>query len=938
MSHGEGSAVFVAPGASASGEPTDAEAIAPVIRDHSQDAFAVIYRRHAAMIKCACQRILGAGAGEVDDALQNTFLVLARRAREVDGRTVGAWLHGVAIRCARQLLRERTRRTVREERVALSSPSEQPAREAELAPSLDLALARLSPTLRQAVILCHLEDLSLRDAAVQAGCPVATMGWRSAEGLKRLRSELQRRRGACDLGVVTGLLATQAKLAHALAIPAAPAAPAAAIHLGMLASIGAATLAATAAVCAGALALGAGVNHAATVPAGAAPTATAAAPIVLARQGLPIEDQRLTLAAPITVLAFAPDGSLAVGLQDGDIQLLDADSGSILRTLHGHTRAVSSLAWSPDGLYLVSGGTYGDSTLRLWPMRGGEPRTLIQIGLGNLESLQFSPDGTALLSGEDNVPAVHMWDVGSWQRLPNHPDYPDLAHTVRFSPDGSLFASAGRDRFVHVWKRTDMSQVAAWPFDMNQIRAIAFSPDGAQLCAAGGVGGDLNGIIRRWRFPSGEALPDLPMVRSDVATLAFSPDGSVLACGGEDLELFDASSGRLLGILASDCGRSAHVAFDSGGRRLVCTTVDGALRRWHTRLRCGPGRPRGGCGAGASLGRRRGSWPPRAGDEAQPLMAPGFDREPARIAAAGLGIAGKAPMVPEVLAWEGRDHRRVGVHHALHDHQLGVALAGIGDRQGTADEQDVHPCAPPHAHPGDDLHARSAGEHRWPAMAVHRLAEEARRHRLLLGWFLVGHQSDRGAVAQRAQHGDRRGAVAMARHEHAVAQALALGIGHGVDRLRVLGLGVDQEVARVAHQAMGPEIPGAEVRRHEDAPASVAVQPCLPARGGHLEVALGSIRSAHCPQLEEGGAHGGIGAAGDARAGTATSTPGSAFELAVDHAAADAQLPGQHPEAAARAAGGVGAQPIQDAFEDARQEWHGGHARGCAALGHAASS
>ncbi len=173
------------------------------------------------MIKCACQRILGAGAGEVDDALQNTFLVLAaRRAREVDMAAPSApELHGVAIRCARQAASANAHAApCARSAVALSSPSEQPGQRRRSWPHRSISpSARLSPDpASKAVILCHLEDLSsLRDATVQAGCPVATMGWRSAEGLQApaLRIPAPPRR-LHDLGVVTGLLATQASLAH----------------------------------------------------------------------------------------------------------------------------------------------------------------------------------------------------------------------------------------------------------------------------------------------------------------------------------------------------------------------------------------------------------------------------------------------------------------------------------------------------------------------------------------------------------------------------------------------------------------------------------------------------------------------------------------------------------------------------------------------------
>jgi WD40 repeat protein len=50
------------------------------------------------------------------------------------------------------------------------------------------------------------------------------------------------------------------------------------------------------------------------------------------------------------------------------INLWDVAGGKLLKTLKGHTGRVESLAFSPDGKLLASGGGGGDSTVRLWPL------------------------------------------------------------------------------------------------------------------------------------------------------------------------------------------------------------------------------------------------------------------------------------------------------------------------------------------------------------------------------------------------------------------------------------------------------------------------------------------------------------------------------------------------------------------------------------------
>jgi RNA polymerase sigma factor (sigma-70 family) len=165
----------------------DAELLAEFARSRSDAVFARIVERHGGMVQRACRRILG-DPDAAEDAAQAVFLVLARRATAVRGEQLGAWLHGVAVRVSMRQRRDRSCRVRHERRAAQLAPSGSgEEREPELDARLDQALAQLPEPLRQAVVLCHLEGRTQQEAARIAGCAPGTLGWRSSEGIKRLR-------------------------------------------------------------------------------------------------------------------------------------------------------------------------------------------------------------------------------------------------------------------------------------------------------------------------------------------------------------------------------------------------------------------------------------------------------------------------------------------------------------------------------------------------------------------------------------------------------------------------------------------------------------------------------------------------------------------------------------------------------------------------------
>jgi WD40 repeat protein len=71
-------------------------------------------------------------------------------------------------------------------------------------------------------------------------------------------------------------------------------------------------------------------------------------------------------------VAFGPDGYLAAANGDGTVKVLDAATLEPILTLYGHTSRVLSVAFSPDGRRLVSGGF--DRTVKVWDVSRWPPR------------------------------------------------------------------------------------------------------------------------------------------------------------------------------------------------------------------------------------------------------------------------------------------------------------------------------------------------------------------------------------------------------------------------------------------------------------------------------------------------------------------------------------------------------------------------------------
>ena len=195
----------------AAGQLSDAELLEQFVagRDEAAEAaFAALVERHGVMVLGVCRRVLG-NRDEAEDAFQATFLVLARKAAAIARREqLASWLHGVARRAALDARARATRQKAREKRLGAMLPVEPPDQTmaSELRIILDEELARLPERHRAAIVLCELEGLSRRDAAVRLGVSEGTLSSRLARAKSRLRDRLTRRGFALSAAALASVL------------------------------------------------------------------------------------------------------------------------------------------------------------------------------------------------------------------------------------------------------------------------------------------------------------------------------------------------------------------------------------------------------------------------------------------------------------------------------------------------------------------------------------------------------------------------------------------------------------------------------------------------------------------------------------------------------------------------------------------------------------
>jgi len=223
-------------------------------------------------------------------------------------------------------------------------------------------------------------------------------------------------------------------------------------------------------------------------------------------------------------VAFSPDGKLIVGSNRTTIGIWSFETGKLIKTIEiKHMSSIRVFTFTPDGKFIAVGGL--ETTVQLIDIETGMMIKEFDIDGGYCFALAFSPDGKMLAGGGN--PDILLWDVTTGKPIRTLKTYAEGRRnyanqdtfTILFNNNGSSLFSAGADGIIRQWDpATGVLNKAYKKVECGFIFSIAVDPKSTLLAAP--CGSDIMII----QIDTGETLGTLKGHNKLVESIVFSPD------------------------------------------------------------------------------------------------------------------------------------------------------------------------------------------------------------------------------------------------------------------------------------------------------------------------------------------------------------------------------------------------------------------------------
>ena len=226
-------------------------------------------------------------------------------------------------------------------------------------------------------------------------------------------------------------------------------------------------------------------------------------------------------------LAFSPDSRLLASALDQEVQVWDVGTGEERARFAGVADFYRrGLAFSPDAGRLAFTGP--NNSVEVWDIKDHKRLATYRGQSGMVMTIAFSPDGRRVASGGvvggyPQKGEARVWDAATGREIYNLQGNGSHVAGIVFSRDGKRLVTASWDQTVRVWDAENGREVQVLRGHTSYVWSAAFNPSGTRLVTPG-----FDGTAKLWAWPAGEEVLSLP-VQNGAVLAAFVADGNQLA-------------------------------------------------------------------------------------------------------------------------------------------------------------------------------------------------------------------------------------------------------------------------------------------------------------------------------------------------------------------------------------------------------------------------
>lgn len=244
----------------------------------------------------------------------------------------------------------------------------------------------------------------------------------------------------------------------------------------------------------------------------------------------------------------------------------------LIEAFSKHSGKVNSLQFRPGGTDLLTGGE--DRVARLWTYRTGKSNQEFTGHYSEVLSVSFVPNMDQVLATSGNVALLYNMEG---KLLRTFRGQTTAIWSVAIHPDGHHFATGSFEKNIRIWNMNNPRTLFLLEGHSENSLAVCFSPDGKHL-----LSGSLDESIIIWDFETREIVHILSGHTGNIYSIVFSPDGKYFASAASDhsIRLWDAESFECLRIFRGHEKSVFSLTFNNEGDLLLSGSADHTIKAW----------------------------------------------------------------------------------------------------------------------------------------------------------------------------------------------------------------------------------------------------------------------------------------------------------------------------------------------------------------------